>query len=60
MNEPFYQLYKSLRELGEIEITDSIDEHVKEFIRATLLSCEHYDLSELKYLERYLKEKEIK
>lgn len=60
MREFFYQLYKSFRELEDIKITDSTYDSTKEFIESSLRACKHLDLFEPKYLERYMKEKEIK
>ena len=59
MNEPFYQLYKSMRELVKHgEQHPLSDNPIGEFIRSTRANCERYDRANPDFLKRWLKEQQ--
>ena len=58
MNESFYELYKSMRELVEHGDKD-LSEPFQELLKYTKLNCERLDRSDMQYFRRYLNEKHL-
>ncbi len=59
MNESFYQLYKSMRELVKKgEQHPLSDNPIGEFIRGTKLNCERHDRANKDFYNRWLKEQQ--
>jgi hypothetical protein len=58
MNEQFYELYKSMRELVEHGDKD-LSAPFQELLKCNKLNCERLDRSEQQYFRRYLNEKHL-
>lgn len=57
MNEPFYQLYKSLRDLVFDFADKDLSETFKDFVLTTKANCDRHDRTNLKYLHRWQNER---
>lgn len=57
MNESFYQMYKSIRDMiADCEYLP-LCEISREFIRSSKINCERYDRSSTDYWDRWIKER---
>ncbi len=56
MNESYYQLYKSLRDLVQDMEHCPLNDHTRDFVVSTRANCERYDRTNRDFLERWLEE----